>query len=93
MQAVKRVGDNSYSGVKTDAELGHRQVVVDRLRHAHRRESSVVQRGGDAQRVVAADADQGVDPVVLKPADRHRNPVLHFERVGARGAEDGSPHG
>ena len=93
MQPVERLGHDRDRCVEADAELGDGQVVVDRFRHSDRREPRLVERRADAQRVVAADRDKGVDAVVAKRADRRVDAVLLLEWVGARGAENRAAHG
>jgi hypothetical protein len=93
VQPVERFGDHSDGGVEADAELGHREVVVDRLRNSHGREACLVQRGPDAQRVVAADWNERVDPAPPQRLDHARDSVFLFQGVGARRAEDRAAQG
>ena len=66
------------------------EVVVDRLRHAHDGNAALlVQAQRDAERVVAADRDQGVDTSLReRRADVGRAVGALGVGVRARGAED-----
>jgi hypothetical protein len=89
VQAVDRVGRDLDSGVEAERDVGSGEVVVDRLRNADHAHTVRAQASGDAERVLAADRDQGVDaePVERRP---HRGRAIGVAGVGvrARGAED-----
>ena len=61
VQAVDRVGGDLHRGLEAEREVGRRQVVVDRLRHADDGDAVLVQLARDAERVLAADRDQRVE--------------------------------
>ena len=63
VQPVDRLGRDVHGGVEAERVVGRREVVVDRLRYADDGDAVVVQRGRDAERVLAADRDEGVDAV------------------------------
>jgi hypothetical protein len=53
----------------------------------------LVELGGDAEGVLAADRDERVDPCSARLALIRLDAALDLERVGARGAEDGAAAG
>ena len=64
VQAVDRFGADGDGGVEAERVVGRREVVVDRLRHAHDREAVLCpQRLRDAQRVFAPHRDKAVEPL------------------------------
>ena len=78
VQPVDRVGRDLHRGVEPERHLGRREVVVDRLRHADDADAVAAELRGDAERVLAADRDQRVDPLALAacraPVRRRRRP-------------------
>jgi hypothetical protein len=89
VEAVDRLGRDVDRGVEAERQVGRAEVVVDRLRDPqHRQPVVVVEAGGGAERVLAADRDQRVE---VEPRERLADPVgpvVTLERVRARGAED-----
>ena len=61
VQAVDRVGRDLHRGVEAEREVGGREVVVDRLRHAHDVHAVAAELVRHAEGVLAADRDQRVD--------------------------------
>ncbi len=87
VQAVDRLGHDRDGGVEAERVVGRREVVVDRLRHADDRRALLgVQPGRDAERVLAADRDQPVEP--LEVVADAIEPAVDLVRVRARGAQD-----
>lgn len=90
VQPVDRLHGDVDGGVEAEGVVGRAEVVVDRLGHADDVDAQLVQLGGDAQGVLAADRDQRVHAlrgeVLLDPL----HAVLDLERVGAGRAEDGA---
>ena len=84
------LGHDSDGRVETNAELSHREVVVDGLGHSDRAEPGLVQGSGDAQGVVPSDRHQRVDAVVSQRPDDAVDAVLLLQRVRPGGAEDGA---
>ncbi len=90
VQAIERLDHDPDRGIEADAELGDREVIVDRLWDADHRVPGVAHSGCDRQRVIATDRDQAVDTTAAKQADDLIDATLLFEWVGARGAQDGA---
>jgi hypothetical protein len=88
VQAVDGLGRDVDGGVEAEGVVGACEVVVDRLRHPDDVDPEVVQLGGDAEGVLAADRDERVDAEVLQVAPDPLDAVGNCERVGARRAED-----
>ena len=88
VQPVDRVGRDLHRGLETEREVGGRQVVVDRLRDADHGLPVLGERGGDAERVLAADRDERVDPFALERVVHACHPAVHLARVRPRRAED-----
>ncbi len=94
-----RLGHHRDRGVEPEGELGGGQVVVDRLRHADHGEAGFGELERDAERAVAADADERVDP---ERDERRARPLddrgvehapiaerdLHREAAAVRGSEN-----
>jgi hypothetical protein len=59
--------------------------------YADDRHAELGQLGGDAEGVLAADRDQGVDTGVGQVVLDLLHAVVELERVGARGPQDGAP--
>ena len=89
VEPVDRLHRDVDRGVEAEGVVGGAEVVVDRLRHADHVEPVLgVQPRGRAQRVLAADRDQAVDPGRLEVGGDPRRAVVVGEGVGPRGAED-----
>ena len=88
MQAVDGVGGDLHRGVEPEREVGGREVVVDRLRHAHEIHAVTTELGGDAERVLAADGDQRVDALTFDRVVDAGDAVLGLVRVRPRAPED-----
>src|SRR5204862_2699271 len=68
---------------------GAGEVVVDRLRHAdHGKLVLAVEPLGDAERVLAADRDEGVETAVLEVPEHLLDAAVERERIGAARADD-----
>jgi hypothetical protein len=65
-EAIDRVGRGSDGRVEPERQVGRRQIVVDRLRHADHRDAELLETQADPHRAVAADHDERVD---LVPSD------------------------
>ena len=91
VQAVERLHHDADRGVEPDAEVGRRQVVVNGLGNADGRVSGLVQRIGHRERVVAADRDQAVDPVLLQAAEHPSDAIHLLQGIGSRRTEHGAP--
>ena len=89
-EAVDGLGHDVDRGVEAEGEVGDHQVVVDGLGDADDRHAELfVEAVGDAEGVVAADGDEGVEAEVLEVlADGGQVGVGVLEGVGAGGAED-----
>ena len=91
VEPVDGLGGDLHRGVETESEIGAGEIVVDGLGnsdhfHAHRGEL-----GRDPERVLAADRHHRADVEVLEVAHDDVGPVRRLlERIGARGAEDGT---
>ena len=88
VQAVDRVRGDLHRGLEAEREVGAGQVVVDRLRDADDVHARLRQLARDAERVLAADRDQRVEPQLLERRLHALEPVLLLEDVGPRRAED-----
>ena len=94
VQAVDRLHRDVDRGVEAEGVVGGAEVVVDRLRHADDVEAVLaVQARGGAERVLAADRDQPVDPGRREVRGDPLGAAVDRERVGPRGAEDGAAAG
>ena len=88
-QAVHGLGRDLHRGVEAERVVRRAEVVVDGLRHADDLQPGVGQALGRRQGALAADRDDGVDPVALEDAlDVLDAAVLALERVRPAGAED-----
>ena len=85
VQPVDRLGRDRDRGVEAERVVRRREVVVDRLRHADDRELVLaVEPRRDAERVLAADRDQRVEPCRSKVSSTRSTPpsILYgFVRV------------
>ena len=73
VQPVDRLGADGDGRVEAEGVVGRREVVVDRLRDADDREVVLgVQPRGDAERVLAADRDERVEPSARSCRARRR---------------------
>ena len=62
-EAVDCLGDDVDGVVEAEGEIGHLQVVIDRLGDSDDRQLvGMMEALGDAQGIVAADCDEGVEP-------------------------------
>ena len=91
VQTIDRVSDDRYRGVKTKGEVGAADVVVNCFGNPYDAESMIspkIARSGE--RSLAADYDESrklqLCPINFNPRER----VAIFQRVCARGPEDGS---
>ena len=89
VQSIQRLNDDPDRRVEADAKLGDREVIVDRLGDTHHRIASIAHRGGDGERVVAANRNQAVDARGAQQADHLLDPALLLQGIGPRGAQDG----
>ena len=88
VQPVDGLHRDAHSGVEAEGVVGRIEVVVDGLRHADDPDAGPGQPGGHAQRVLAADRDQGVDAELLEVGDHPGLAALERVRIGPGGAED-----
>ena len=94
VQPVDRLHRDVDRGVEAEGVVGRAEVVVDGLGHADDLDAVVVQLAGHAERVLAADRDQGVDAEAgqvrldLLQAGLAVQRGLLRQRIGPRGAED-----
>ncbi len=88
VQPVDRLHGDVDGGVEAEGVVGGTEVVVDGLRHSDDVDAEVVQLGGDAEGVLAADRDQRVDPELGEVRLDLLDATVDLERVGARRAED-----
>ena len=93
VQPVDRLHRDVDGGVEAERVVGGIEVVVDGLGHPDHVDADLAQLGRDAQRVLAADRDQGVDGQVMQVGDDLLDAALDLERVGPAGAEDGAAGG
>jgi hypothetical protein len=94
VQSVDRVGGDLHGRREPEGELGAHHVVVDRLRHTDDREPEVaVHLAGDAQRAVAADHDEGVEPHLTECVDHALGTARMVVRAAATCAEQGAAAG
>ena len=87
VEPVDGVGGDLHRGVEAERELGGREVVVDRLRHADDSDTLAVELVGDAQRVLAADRDERVDSLVGERLLHRFDAAVDLVGVRPRGAE------
>ena len=90
VETVERLGRYLDRGVESEREVGARQVVVDRLRHADDADALLEQLVRHTERVLAADRDERVELRRFQRVLDLLDAVRHLERVRARGAEDRS---
>ena len=89
VQAVDRLGRDRDGGVEAERVVGAVEVVVDRLRDADDGEVVLlVELRGDAERVLAADRDERVEPFALEGREHLLDTALDLVRVRPRRAED-----
>jgi hypothetical protein len=82
VEPVDRAHRDVHRRVEPERVVRGAEVVVDRLRHADDPDARVVQLRGHAERVLAPDRDQPVDPVALQVLGDALDPALLLERVG-----------
>ena len=61
MQPVDRIDSDLYGGVEAEGVVGRVEVVVDGLRYADHVQTRARKLGRDAERVLTANRDEGVD--------------------------------
>ena len=88
VQPVDRLHGDVDRGVEAERVVGGVEVVVDGLGYADDVHAVLVQLGGDAEGVLAADRDERVDAEVLEVRLDLLDAAVDLERVGARRAED-----
>ena len=89
VQPVDRLGGDGQRRVEAERVVGRREVVVDRLGHADDRERVLLEEPrGDAERVLAADGDERVEPLRCEVLEHALDAVLELVRVRPRRAED-----
>ena len=89
VQPVDRLGRDRDRGVEAERVVGAGEVVVDRLRHADDREAVLaVEALGDAERVLAADRDERVEPRSRKFCKDLLDAAVELERVRPARADD-----
>jgi predicted permease len=86
VQAIDSLGRNPECRVEADARLGHRHVIVDGLGQGDDGEALLGEAEGVLLRAVSADADDGVQSVLLAVREDHvahvANPSLDLHAVG-----------
>ena len=90
MQPVDSLGGDLHRRVEAEGEIGAGEIVVDGLRHTHQVDSHLVQLGGHAEGVLAADGHHRAHVERAEVADHHVRAARLLERVGPAGAEDGA---
>src|SRR5439155_8105059 len=89
VQSVDRLGRDEHCGVEAERVVRRGEVVVDRLRDADDAEVVLlVQPRSDAERVLTADRDEGVELGRLERSQYSLDAAVELERVRARGADD-----
>ena len=89
VQPVDRLGADRDRGVEAEGVVGRREVVVDRLRHADDRQLVLrVEACGDAERVLAADRDQRVEPRLGEVPQHALDAAVDLVRIRPGGADD-----
>src|SRR5438874_100625 len=91
VQPVDRLRADEHGGVEAERVVGRGEVVVDRLRDADDREAVLcMELRRDAERVLAADRHERVEPLALEVPE-HCLDGIRRVRVRARGPEDRAP--
>jgi hypothetical protein len=90
VQPVDRLGGDRDGGVEPERVVRAVEVVVDRLRAAHDLHAAVEEPLRDAERVLAADGDDGADVVLVQRLDDALGAALLLEGVRAARPEDGA---
>ena len=76
-------------GVEAEGVVGAGEVVVDRLRDADDREVVLAEEAGrDAERVLAADRDERVEPAVVEVLQHLLDAAVELERIRPARADD-----
>ena len=89
VQPVDRLGRDRHRRVEAERVVGSREIVVDRLRHADDREVVLAEEpGGDAERVLAADRDQRVEPAIAEVLEHLLDAAVELVRIRAARADD-----
>ena len=78
VQAVDRFHGDVDRGVEAERVVGGVEVVVDGLGHADDLHAVLVQGGRDAERVLAADGDQGLDRKLRRFSSMRSTPPSTF---------------
>src|SRR6476469_1135331 len=87
-QPVDGLGRDVHRGVEAEGVVGGAEVVVDGLRHTDHADAVVGQPLRDAEGVLAADRDQGVDLELGEDLPDPLDAAVDLVRVGPRRAED-----
>jgi len=90
VEAVNGIGGDLHRGVKAEAHLGGRQVIVDGLGDPNDRHALAGQAVGHPQRVVAANGHKGVDAEQVQSGHHPGGAAGDGVWVRAGGAEDGA---
>ncbi len=89
VQPVNRLRTDEDCGVEAEGVVRPRKVVVDRLRHADDVKIVLfIQPGRHAERVLAADRDEGVEAVLLERAKDGFDTAVELVRIRPRRADD-----
>jgi len=87
MSSPESVRDNGDRRVEADAELGLRQIVVDRLRDTNDSHALRIQPLGNAQRVVSTDRDESIESPALNTFEHGSARLLVLAGIGPRRPE------
>src|SRR5262249_29035711 len=93
VQPVDRLHGDVDRGVEPERVIGCVEVVVDRLRDADHVDAELREARRHAERVLAADREQGVDSELMQIGPDAVDAAVDLQRVGARGTQDGSAAG
>jgi hypothetical protein len=74
--------------LKTEREIGPREVVVDRLGHTDDVDPVVGEPTRDTERVLAADRNQAIEPLSYKRRPHLLDAAILLIGIGPRSAED-----
>jgi hypothetical protein len=85
---VERIGDDLHGRVEAEREIGGRDVVVDRLRHADDEKALRAEPQRRTQSAVASDYDEPADPVCLERGTEARKTVAVNVGIVPRRAQD-----
>src|SRR6478752_6555486 len=90
MEAVDRLGGDVQRGVEAEGHVGGAEIVVDRLRDPDHVQTIVVEALGYAERVLATNRDQPIEPMTRERLAGYLGAVLARVNVRARAPEDRS---